>query len=98
MACRHEAVPLTEFQKGLLAELAASHADWLAALDDAESFVRKAPPDDVGCLYYQLDTGNFVQPAMSDMEGGRVVRHYGRPGGVVPRLTDTGGWRETVGK
>lgn len=60
---------------------------WLGALEDAESFVRNRPPAEVGCLYYDLRTKQFVNPDRIKTE---TVRHYGRPGGVLPRM-DSGG-------
>ncbi len=57
---------------------------WLAALESAEVFVRSRPPDEAGCLYYSSDLEIFVDPDRDDV--GEVVPHYGRPGGVLPRV------------
>jgi hypothetical protein len=57
--------------------------EWLAALQSAESFVASRPPDEAGCLYYDPDTGRFVDPATGSS---KLVRHYGRPGGVLPQV------------
>ncbi len=63
-------------------------ADWLAALEAAEGFVRRRPPDEAGCLYYSIDQRRFVDP---DEPGtGRVTAHFGAPGGVLPRMLDGG--------
>lgn len=67
-------------------ELEALKAEWLAALESAEAFVRRRPPDELGCLYYAAERGRFVDP---DEPGwGRVVLHYGVPGGVLPRIIE----------
>ena len=57
---------------------------WLAALDQAEAFIARMPPDEVGCLYYSKRQARFV----SDFEPGDpdVVPHYGRPGGMLPSV------------
>lgn len=56
---------------------------WLHALEEAEAFVRRRPPEEVGCLYYAPDLETFVNPNTHE---GLVVLHYGRPGGVLPRM------------
>jgi hypothetical protein len=57
--------------------------DWLAALQSAESFAASRPPDEVGCLYYDPDAGRFINPGT---EKSGFIRHYGRPGGVLPQI------------
>ena len=59
---------------------------WLAALSDAEAFVRSRPPAEVGCLYYSQGLARFVAPAAGGATD--AVPHYGRPGGVLPRVLD----------
>jgi hypothetical protein len=54
---------------------------WLEALESTERFVRSRPPEEIGCLYYDPAQDRFVQPKPDD----RVVAHFGRPGGVLPR-------------
>jgi len=58
---------------------------WLEAIADAREMVRDLPPNDSGCLYWNATTKKFVTPA-----GGlqRLVRHFGRPGGVLPSIGD----------
>jgi hypothetical protein len=59
---------------------------WLGALEAAESFVKNRPPEDEeGCLYYDAVSKRFVDPSQSKAN---VVPHFGRPGGVLPRLMD----------
>jgi hypothetical protein len=58
---------------------------WLAALHDAEAFIRSAPPDDVGCLYWSSARAAFIVPTADEIARGEVIAHFGRPGGVVPR-------------
>ncbi|MDQ3000004.1 MAG: hypothetical protein M3Y08_01895 [Fibrobacterota bacterium] len=59
--------------------------EWLKALNDAENFVGTRPPDEVGCLYYSSETEGFVNPNSTDKS---VVPHYGRPGGVLPKVAE----------
>ena len=59
-------------------------ASWLAALEHAEQFIGKRPPDEVGCLYYSHTRQQFVSEFV---DGDPDVRpHYGRPGGVWPQV------------
>ena len=56
---------------------------WLEALDSVNPFVAARPPDEIGCLYYSASQQKFVDPrAAKD-----ATPHYGRPGGVLPRIT-----------
>jgi hypothetical protein len=55
---------------------------WLAALDEAEAFVRRRPPAEAGCLYWSATSGQFV------CEAADAVPHFGQPGGVLPRLLE----------
>jgi hypothetical protein len=61
-------------------------AEWLAALDGADAFVRHRPPEEAGCLYYSTDQRRFVDPG--EPRAGSVLPHYGAPGGVLPRILD----------
>jgi len=61
-------------------------ADWLQALGLADVFIRSRPPEDLGCLYYSPSAGAFVEPIGA--EGEDAVPHYGRPGGVLPRVVE----------
>jgi len=75
-----------DFARLALAEpfdLIGAKTTWLAALGDAEEFVRRRPPEEAGCLYYAEATGAFFMPTR-DAESG--APHYGRLGGVLPRL------------
>jgi len=58
--------------------------EWLAALDAADSFVRRRPADEAGCLYYATEQQRFVDPDEAGI--GPVVAHYGAPRGVLPRI------------
>lgn len=53
---------------------------WIKAVDEAESFMNTRSPDEMGCLYYSMETGSFIQPKETDP----VLAHFGRPGGVLP--------------
>ena len=59
--------------------------DWLEALDSVEPFVESRPPDEIGCLYYSATREEFVDPR----EVSDAVPHFGRPGGVLPRVDET---------
>lgn len=55
---------------------------WLAALESADAFIKSRPFDEIGCLYYSPRLHAFVDPTQ---EPG-ALRHYGRPGGVLPLI------------
>jgi hypothetical protein len=59
---------------------------WLAALEDAELFVRSRPPEELGCLYWATDAQAFVMPAGAEPLPSTVLLHFGRPGGVLPQV------------
>jgi len=66
-------------------DLHALKAEWHEALDGVGGFVESRPPDEIGCLYYSPSEQAFVDPrGVSD-----VVPHYGRPGGVLPRIRES---------
>lgn len=70
---------------------------WLVALDAAEEFVDARPAGEVGCLYYSSERGGFEEPQPGvplDEQG--LVTHFGRPGGVVPRVTEGGERRRSA--
>lgn len=69
-------------------DLPALKARWLAALTQADAFVRSRPPSEAGCLYYAPSQARFVAPAGG---GGDAVPHYGRPGGVLPQVIEDPG-------
>ncbi len=61
-------------------------AKWRGALDEANVFVRSRPADELGCLYYSRSHQKFVADFDASDVGDDVVTHYGRPGGVLPRV------------
>lgn len=63
-------------------DLSAFKTEWLAALAGADAFIRRQPPDEIGCLYYSRQFETFVAPGPDGP--GDAVSHYGRPGGVLP--------------
>jgi len=67
-------------------DLPAFKTEWLAALADADAFIRRQPPDEIGCLYYSRELETFVAPGPDGP--GDAVSHYGRPGGVLPRVLE----------
>lgn len=66
--------------------LPALKAYWAAALADADEFIRSRPPAEVGCLYYSPRLSRFVVPGADGADD--AVPHYGRPGGVLPRIVE----------
>jgi hypothetical protein len=67
-------------------DLPAMKTRWLAALADAEAFVRGRPANEIGCLYYSPSLQRFVTPG--EDSPGDVVPHFGGPGGVLPRVLE----------
>jgi hypothetical protein len=67
-------------------DLGALKTRWLTALADADAFIRSRPPEEIGCLYYSPGLERFVAPGRTGAED--AVPHYGRPGGVLPRVLD----------
>lgn len=59
--------------------------EWLEMLNEAETFIRNAPPDQIGCLYYSRQAGSFVDP-QRHTDASDIEPHFGRPGGVLPRF------------
>lgn len=66
--------------------LHALKSTWLEALSDADAFVRSRPPSEAGCLYYAPAMARFVAPGVDGPAD--AVPHYGRPGGVLPRVIE----------
>jgi hypothetical protein len=64
-------------------DVVAAKAQWLRALSEAEAFVRRQPAAEVGCLYWSAADQRFVMPGA---QSSASAPHYGRPGGVVPRV------------
>jgi hypothetical protein len=58
---------------------------WLEALETVEPFAASRPPGEIGCLYYSGSKCAFVDPR----EAKDAVPHFGRPGGVLPRIADS---------
>jgi hypothetical protein len=64
----------------------ASKRLWLAALEQAEAFVRSRPVTETGCLYYSVPRNHFVVPEPDvDLASQAIVPHYGCLGGVLPQ-------------
>jgi len=71
-------------------DLAKAKQVWLAALGDAEAFVRERPLEEYGCLYYSTRQREFVLPrADAGLPEQEVGLHFGAPGGVLPRMADS---------
>jgi hypothetical protein len=59
--------------------------EWLDALHSVELFVESRPREEIGCLYYSASQQSFVDPRQFT----DAVPHFGRPGGVLPRVVDS---------
>jgi hypothetical protein len=71
-------------------DLVALKSSWLSALGSADEFARTRPADELGCLYYSLRDKKFVTPpAAGSIADNDIVPHFGRPGGVVPRVVES---------
>ena len=57
---------------------------WLEALESVEPFVASRPSEEIGCLYYSAARKEFVDPR----DASDAVPHFGRPGGLLPRIVD----------
>jgi hypothetical protein len=68
-------------------DVVAAKRTWLAALEDADAFIRTRPPDEIGCLYWSSLSKQFVMPSADDPARADVVPHFGTPGGVLPQVT-----------
>ncbi len=76
-----------DFARLLLArplDLQATKTQWLSALDETARFIESRPPEEMGCLYYDTTDERFVDPSAKTDHS--VVPHFGRPGGVLPRV------------
>lgn len=61
---------------------------WIDALAEADVFIASRPPDEIGCLYYSELHDRFEIPAPGvDLAGQGLSLHFGRPGGVLPRVS-----------
>ena len=63
--------------------------NWLEMLETVEPFVEARPPEEIGCLYYSVSRQKFVDPR----EVTDATPHFGRPGGVLPRINGSSGAR-----
>lgn len=69
-------------------DLPAAKHIWRDALEAAEAFARTGPPEEAGCLYFSTESEQFVVPVGPEAREG-IVTHFGSPGGVLPRITDS---------
>lgn len=66
----------------LTIDLQQMKTDWLNMLEQSLDVINYLPADEVGCLYYNKVTSQFVLPKQS--RGKDVIPHYGKDGGVLP--------------
>ena len=87
---RYRAEDFARLNLALPFDLVREKTVWLAALDDADAFVRQRPPDEAGCLYYDARRDTFVLPRPNQaLDAQGIAPHFGAPGGVLPRVTDS---------
>jgi hypothetical protein len=67
-------------------DLVKAKLQWLAALEQADGFIRTRPPDEIGCLYWSYHANAFVMPLADRSEYADAVPHYGTPGGILPQV------------
>jgi hypothetical protein len=60
--------------------------EWINALQEAETFINSRPAEEVGCLYFSERLRKFVDP--NEKGAGKTLPHYGRPGGVLPKIIE----------
>jgi hypothetical protein len=82
---RHRPEELARLALAAPLDSRALKAEWLEMISSAERFISSRPPHEIGCLYYSVDGRRFVAPAASSPA---IVPHYGRPGGVLPRVVE----------
>lgn len=63
-------------------DMKAAKEQWLNALADAEAFIDSRPPEEAGCLYWDLSTQQFTTPTPEN--SARVKPHFGTMGGILP--------------
>jgi hypothetical protein len=68
-------------------DLARAKEKWRESLAEADAFVRRMPPEEIGCLYYSRVSENFVMPPTRDDPA--IVPHFGMPGGVLPKFAES---------
>lgn len=68
-------------------DLIESKRTWLAALSDADAFIRERPYYEAGCLYYSPSRERFVTPTSNhSLQEQGLVTHFGCIGGILPRV------------
>jgi hypothetical protein len=71
-------------------DLTKAKGTWLEALERAEEFARERPAEEAGCLYRATRRNEFVIPRSGvPLADQGIVPHFGAPGGVLPRMTDS---------
>jgi len=87
---RYRPEDFSRLQLAVPFDLPAAREEWMAALGDADRFVRERPPDEYGCLYYSPAGQRFVVPTSGiSLADQGLVPHFGAPGGVIPRMADS---------
>ena len=66
-------------------DLAEMKLTWLAALDDTDRAIQELRGEETGCLFFSPVNQTFVSPLAKTPDS---VPHFGRPGGVLPRIQE----------
>ena len=86
---RHRPEEIARLALGAPFDLAEAKTKWRAALSDAHEFIRQRPHGEVGCLYYSPSRERFAAPSPGlSLPDQGLVTHFGRPGGILPRVAD----------
>ena len=71
-------------------DLSEGKQEWLLALAEAEAFARVRPATELGCLYWSPQQLAFVVPRSdANLAEQALVPHFGAPGGVLPRVSES---------
>ncbi len=60
---------------------------WIGMLDQAATYIGRGDPKEIGCLYYDRQRAAFIAPTPDERGTDDVTPHFGRPGGILPKVT-----------
>lgn len=64
-------------------ELTQLKSEWIAVLEEAQTFIQSRPSAEMGCLYFSKADQTFYAPHTEDTN---YLIHFCRPGGVLPNV------------
>ena len=86
---RHQPEEIDRLMLANPLDLVKAKAAWRAALSEAHGFILERPHGEVGCLYYSPRRDCFIAPCPEpSLEEQGLVPHFGRSGGILPRVVD----------